>query len=94
MARLGFRKGFMITTGIFDERAINKQFTDTLGTYVHVAKYQGLEFDFGSHDRMIICIDGKTLVNYMIEFKIGVLVSDEGNIVGIDREYFDKISGK
>lgn len=94
MARLGFRKGFMITTGIFDERAINKQFTDTLGTYVHVAKYQGLEFDFGSHDRMIICIDGKTLVNYMIEYKIGVLVSDEGNIVGIDREYFDKISGK
>ena len=94
MARLGFRKGFMITTGIFDERAINKQFTDTLGTYVHVAKYQGLEFDFGSHDRMIICIDGKTLINYMIEFKIGVLVSDEGNIVGIDREYFDKISGK
>jgi len=94
MARLGFRKGFMITTGIFDERAINKQFTDTQGTYVHVAKYHDLEFDFGSHERMIICIDGKTLVEYMIEFKIGVLVSDEGNIVGIDREYFDEISEK
>lgn len=94
MARLGFRKGFMITTGIFDERAINKQFTDTLGTYVHVAKFHNLEFDFGSHERMIICIDGKTLVDYMIEFQIGVLVSEEGNIVGIDREYFDKISEK
>jgi restriction endonuclease Mrr len=41
---------------------------------------------------MIICIDGKTLVNYMIEYKLGVLVSDEGNIVGIDREYFDSLS--
>lgn len=94
MARLGFRKGFMITTGIFDERAINKQFTDTQGTYVHVAKYHDLEFDFGSHERMIICIDGKTLVEYMIEFQIGVLVSEEGNIVGIDREYFERISEK
>ena len=94
MARLGFRKGFMITTGIFDERAINKQFTDTQGTYVHVAKYHKLEFDFGTHQRMIICFDGKTLVDYMIEFGIGVLVSEEGNIVGIDREYFDKLSEK
>ena len=92
MARLGFRKGFMVTTGIFDEKAIQKQFTDERGTYVHVAKYHDLNFDFGSHERMIICIDGKTLVNYMIEYKLGVLVSDEGNIVGIDREYFDSLS--
>ena len=91
MARLGFRKGFMITTGIFDERAITKQFTDTQGTYVHVAKFHNLEFDFGTHERMIICIDGKTLVNYMIEYRLGILVSDEGNIVGIDREYFDNL---
>ena len=94
MARGRFRKGFMITTGIFDERAINKQFTDTRGTYVHVAKFHNLAFDFGEHDRMIICFDGKTLVEYMIEFRIGVLVSEEGYIVGLDREYFDKISGK
>lgn len=92
MARLGFRKGFMVTTGVFDEKAIQKQFTDERGTYVHVAKYHDLNFDFGSHERMIICIDGKTLVNYMIEYKLGVLVSDEGNIVGIDREYFDSLS--
>ena len=74
------------------EKAIQKQFTDERGTYVHVAKYHDLNFDFGSHERMIICIDGKTLVNYMIEYKLGVLVSDEGNIVGIDREYFDSLS--
>ena len=91
MARLGFRKGFMVTTGVFDEKAIQKQFTDERGTYVHVAKYHELNFDFGSHERMIICIDGKTLVNYMIEYGLGVLVSDEGNIVGIDREYFDAL---
>ena len=91
MARLGFRKGFMVTTGVFDEKAIQKQFTDERGTYVHVAKYHELNFDFGSHERMIICIDGKTLVNYMIEYRLGVLVSDEGNIVGIDREYFDNL---
>ena len=91
MARLGFRKGFMVTTGVFDEKAIQKQFTDERGTYVHVAKYRELNFDFGSHERMIICIDGKTLVNYMIEYGLGVLVSDEGNIVGIDREYFDAL---
>lgn len=91
MARLGFRKGFMVTTGVFDEKAIQKQFTDERGTYVHVAKYHELNFDFGSHERMIICIDGRTLVNYMIEYGLGVLVSDEGNIVGIDREYFDAL---
>ena len=91
MARLGFRKGFMVTTGVFDEKAIQKQFTDERGTYVHVAKYHELNFDFGSHERMIICIDGKTLVNYMIEYGLGVLVSDEGNIVGIDREYFNAL---
>lgn len=91
MARLGFRKGFMVTTGVFDEKAIQKQFTDERGTYVHVAKYHELNFDFGSHERMIICIDGKTLVSYMIEYGLGVLVSDEGNIVGIDREYFDSL---
>ena len=91
MARLGFRKGFMVTTGVFDEKAIQKQFTDERGTYVHVAKYHELNFDFGSHERMIICIDGKTLVNYMIEYGLCVLVSDEGNIVGIDREYFNAL---
>lgn len=89
-----FRKGFMITTGVFDKNAVKKNFTNEKGTSVHVAKYQGLEFDFGNHERMIICIDGKTLVDYMVEFRLGVLVSDEGNIVGIDREYFNKMSEK
>lgn len=89
-----FRKGFMITTGVFDKNAIKKNFTNEKGTSVHVAKYHELEFDFGNHERMIICIDGHTLVDYMVEYRLGVLVSDEGNIVGIDREYFDKISEK
>ena len=53
-----------------------------------------LLIDIGNSNICFGLHDGKTLVNYMIEFKIGVLVSDEGNIVGIDREYFDKISGK
>ncbi len=88
-----FRKGFMITTGVFDKNAIKKNFTNEKGTSVHVAKYHELDFDFGNHERMIICIDGKTLVNYMVEYRLGVIVSDEGNIVGIDREYFEKISG-
>lgn len=87
-----FRKGFMITTGVFDKNAIKKNFTNEKGTSVHVAKYHNFDFDFGNHERMIICIDGHTLVDYMVEFQLGVLVSDEGNIVGIDREYFDKIS--
>ena len=89
-----FRKGFMITTGVFDKHAVKKNFTNEKGTSVHVAKYHELNFDFGNHERMIICIDGATLVNYMVEYRLGVLVSDEGNIVGIDREYFEKISEK
>lgn len=89
-----FRKGFMITTGVFDKNAVKKNFTNEKGTSVHVAKYHHLDFDFGNHERMIICIDGKTLVDYMVEFNLGVLISEEGNIVGIDREYFEKISEK
>ena len=92
MTLLDFRKGFMITTGVFDKNAIKKNFTNEKGTSVHVAKYHELDFDFGNHERMIICIDGKTLVNYMVEYRLGVIVSDEGNIVGIDRDYFDSLS--
>lgn len=94
MTLQNFRKGFMITTGVFDKHAIKKNFTNEKGTSVHVAKYHDLDFDFGNHERMIICIDGKTLVDYMVEFNLGVLISEEGNIVGIDREYFDSISKK
>ena len=89
-----FRKGFMVTTGVFDKNAIKKNFTNEKGTSVHVAKYHDLDFDFGNHERMIICIDGKTLVDYMVEFNLGVLISEEGNIVGIDREYFESLSSK
>lgn len=90
MARKNIRKGFIITTGIFNKEAINKQFANEEGTCVIINAFnEDKQYNFGKNERMIICIDGKNLVRYLVHYQLGINIKDN-NIISMDENYFLK----
>jgi restriction endonuclease Mrr len=88
MVAEGFRKGLFIVTGVFDEMAINKQFTNDQGQYVFLDNKKEKNFS-KTAPNMIICIDGNTLVDYLLEYKIGFIYNKNNVIVDLDPKYFN-----
>ncbi|MDR0832529.1 MAG: restriction endonuclease [Bacillales bacterium] len=85
-----FRKAFLITTGQFDEYQMSIHCVSDEGQYAFVDNFYNKQKNFSEKAKiLIICINGNTLVEYLLQYKLGFIYNKKDNIIDFDPKYFN-----